>query len=54
MGFRGSAVPWERLGTCFATLKDPREANTRHDLHEILVIGFCTMLCGGEDYMAGV
>jgi predicted transposase YbfD/YdcC len=39
----------ERFAACFAALEDPREANARHDLHEILVIGFCTMMCGGED-----
>lgn len=39
----------ERFAACFAELDDPREANARHDLHEILVIGLCTMLCGGED-----
>ena len=39
----------ERFTACFADLEDPREANARHDLHEILVIAFCTMLCDGED-----
>jgi predicted transposase YbfD/YdcC len=39
----------ERFAACFAELEDPREANARHDLHEILMIGFCTLLCGGED-----
>ena len=34
---------------CFSDLEDPREANARHDLLEILVIALCTMLCGGED-----
>lgn len=34
---------------CFSTLEDPREDNARHDLHEILMIALCTMLCGGED-----
>ena len=39
----------EKFAACFAGLEDPREANTRHDLLKILIIGFCTMLCGGED-----
>jgi predicted transposase YbfD/YdcC len=34
---------------CFSDLDDPRDDNARHDLHEILLIAFCTMLCGGED-----
>jgi hypothetical protein len=34
---------------CFADLEDPRDENARHNLHEILLIAFCTMLCGGED-----
>ena len=34
----------------FADLADPRTGNAqRHDLHEILVIALCTVLCGGED-----
>jgi predicted transposase YbfD/YdcC len=39
----------EGFAACFAELEDPREDNARHDLHEILMIAFCTMLCGGED-----
>ena len=39
----------ERFVSCFAELEDPREDNARHDLHEILVIAFCAMLCGAED-----
>ena len=35
----------ERFAACFAEQEDPREANARHDLHDILLIGFCTMLC---------
>jgi hypothetical protein len=38
----------ERFTACFAELDDPREDNARHDLHEILVIALCTMLCGGK------
>ena len=39
----------ERFVSCFAELDDPREDNVRHDLHEILIIAFCAMLCGAED-----
>jgi len=39
----------ERFTACFADLEDPREDNARHDLHEILVIALCAMLCGAED-----
>ena len=39
----------ERFVGCFAEREDPREDNARHDLHEILMIALCTMLCGGED-----
>jgi predicted transposase YbfD/YdcC len=34
---------------CFAEVTDPRQDNARHNLHEILMIALCTMLCGGED-----
>jgi predicted transposase YbfD/YdcC len=34
---------------CFADLDDPRADNTRHDLHAILLIAFCAVLCGAED-----
>jgi len=34
---------------CFSEVSDPRGENIRHDLHEILLIALCTMLCGGED-----
>src|SRR5689334_21424796 len=39
----------EGFAACFKALEDPREDNARHDLHEILMIALCTMLCGGED-----
>ncbi|MDR3531016.1 MAG: transposase family protein, partial [Rhodopila sp.] len=39
----------ERFNACFADLDDPRKANARHQLTEILMIALCTMLCGGED-----
>jgi hypothetical protein len=39
----------EEFAACFSELTDPRQDNARHDLHEILMIALCTMLCGGED-----
>ena len=39
----------ERFAACFADLDDPREDNARHNLHEILMIALCAMLCGAED-----
>jgi DDE_Tnp_1-associated/Transposase DDE domain len=39
----------EGFVACFAELEDPRDENARHDLHEMLLIAFCTILCGGED-----
>ena len=30
-------------------LEDPREDNARHDLHEILIVALCHMLCGAEE-----
>jgi len=39
----------EDFVTCFAGVSDPRQKNVRHNLHEILMIALCTMLCGGED-----
>ena len=33
----------------FSALEDPRASNARrHSLHDILVIAFCAMLCGGQ------
>ena len=39
----------EGFAACFSELEDPREDNARHDLHAILVIAYCAMLCGAED-----
>ncbi len=39
----------EDFVACFAEVSDPRQENVRHNLHEILIIALCTMLCGGED-----
>jgi predicted transposase YbfD/YdcC len=41
--------PMEEFVACFAEVADPRQDNVRHDLHEVLIIALCTMLCGGED-----
>ena len=33
---------------CFGEVEDPRASNARrHDLHEVLLIALCTLLCGG-------
>ena len=39
----------EEFVACFAEVTDPRQDNARHNLHELLLIALCTMLCGGED-----
>ena len=37
---------------CFRDLPDPRVDRTRdHELGDILVIGLCTLLCGGEHFV---
>jgi predicted transposase YbfD/YdcC len=36
------------LGLLFAAVEDPRAANARHDLSEILFIAFASVLCGAE------
>lgn len=37
------------LKACFEGVKDPRTGNAaRHDFHALLVIAFCTLLCGGQ------
>ena len=39
----------EAFAACFADLDDPRTGNAGlHDLHEILFIALCTVLCGGQ------
>lgn len=39
----------EGIGTVFDELEDPRTGNAkRHELHELLVIALCSVLCGGE------
>ncbi|OYV41808.1 MAG: hypothetical protein B7Z75_14780 [Acidocella sp. 20-57-95] len=39
----------EEFIACFSEVFDPRQENVRHNLHEVLLIALCTMLCGGED-----
>ena len=39
----------EEFNACFSEVSDPRQANVRHNLYEVLIIALCTMLCGGED-----
>ena len=36
------------LGVFFASVPDPRAANARHSLEEVMVIAFAAMLCGAE------
>src|SRR5437870_7037131 len=39
----------EAFAACFEGLDDPRTGNAAlHDLHEILMIALCTVLCGGQ------
>ncbi len=39
------------IGDHFANLDDPRvDRRRRHKLLDILVIGICTVICGGDDY----
>ena len=41
----------ESLLNCFGSMTDPRIVRTReHRLLDILIIGICTMLCGGEGF----
>ena len=39
----------EEFASCFAEVVDPRRENARHNLHEMLLIALCALLCGGED-----
>jgi len=39
------------LSQYFASLNDSRvERRRRHEFVDILVIGICTVICGGDDY----
>jgi predicted transposase YbfD/YdcC len=43
----GAAV--EQFVACWEELEDPRTGNAeRHDFHELLMIAFCAVLCGGQ------
>ncbi|HMN27033.1 MAG TPA: ISAs1 family transposase [Caldilineaceae bacterium] len=47
----GKASDVATLGQYFGDLDDPRVARTRvHKFIDILVIGICTVICGGDDY----
>ena len=37
------------FGSFFASVPDPRAANARHDLCEVLLISFAAVLCGAEN-----
>jgi len=40
----------EEFGACWESLEDPRTGNAAlHDLHDLLMIALCTVLCGGEN-----
>jgi hypothetical protein len=39
----------EQFVACLEGLDDPRTGNAgRHDFYEMLMIAFCTVLCGGQ------
>jgi hypothetical protein len=39
----------EAFAQCFEGLEDPRTGNAGlHNLHELLMIALCTVLCGGQ------
>lgn len=42
-------APIEEFIACFSEVSDPRQDNVRRNLYEFLIIGLCTMLCGGKD-----
>ena len=45
--------PAATIGSYFEGLTDPRVDRTRrHKLIDILIIGICTVICGGDDYEA--
>jgi predicted DNA-binding protein (UPF0251 family) len=43
-------IPSASIRAHFASLPDPRCANARHRLLDILVIAICAVLCGAEDW----
>jgi len=39
----------EQFASCWEGLEDPRRGNARlHDLHELLMMALCCVLCGGQ------
>ncbi|THF49052.1 transposase family protein, partial [Allorhizobium terrae] len=38
----------ERFIECFGDIEDPRAANARHDLYELLFIALLASLCGAQ------
>ena len=46
-----AVLPASSILACFRELPDPRVDRTRdHELGDILVIGLCALLCGGENF----
>lgn len=46
---RAEAETLEQFASCWEGLEDPRNGNARlHDLHELLMIALCCVLCGGQ------
>ena len=46
---RAEVETLEQFASCWEGLEDPRQGNARlHDLHELLVIALCCVLCGGH------
>lgn len=46
---RAEVETLEQFASCWEGLEDPRQVNARlHDLHELLVIALCCVLCGGQ------
>ena len=43
-------IPSVPIREHFASLTDPRCANARHQLLDILVIALCAVLCGAEGW----
>lgn len=39
----------ETFSSCFSGVEDPRAANARHDLLELMVVALAAVLCGAED-----
>ena len=44
----------EKLKEEITKIKEPRRTgygNIRHKLEDIIIIGLCTVICGGEDFV---